>query len=232
MTFIVGIGHVSRTGKDTAAEALCRDLGFVRRGFADQLKELAFVADPLVTSATRTVNTNIGHGRLAWVVKSMGGWEAAKDTYPEVRVFLQNLGDGGRRVFGNDFWVDRLLESLGDEPKVVIPDVRYRSEADKIQALGGVVVRINRPGRDAKGHISETELTNWTGWDEEFENRRGIAELQADVVGWVKNQLQLRQTPVKGMSELIEPGPLDLDVLLHQSAGLTARRELMEDDPE
>ena len=37
---IVGIGHVKEVGKDTAAAALVRDLGFRRDSFADDLKEL------------------------------------------------------------------------------------------------------------------------------------------------------------------------------------------------
>ena len=192
--FIVGIGHVARTGKDTAAEALCRDLGFVRKGFADQLKELALAADPLVTSSTRTVNTDIGRGRLNWMVRSMGGWDQAKDTYPEVRRFLQDLGQGGRTVFGENFWIDRLMESLGDAERVVIPDVRHPNEADAIKAAGGVLIRINRPGRVASGHISETALVDYN-FDEEFNNDRSIADLQATVVAWVKNYLQVKDRP-------------------------------------
>lgn len=188
---IVGIGHVARTGKDTAALALCRDLQFVRKGFADQLKELALVADPLVTSATRTVNTNIGHGHLAWVVQGLGGWEPAKDNYPEVRKFLQRLGDGGRTVFGEDFWIDQLMRSIQSEPRVVIPDVRYPNEAEAIKAAGGVVIRINRPGVVGGGHVSETALAGWTGWDEEFTNGSDIQTLQSNVVAYVRNLIEV-----------------------------------------
>lgn len=189
---IVGIGHVARAGKDTAANALMRDLNFIRIGFADQLKELAMVADPLITSAVRTINTNIGHGHLAWTVQGLGGWEAAKDTYPEVRKFLQRLGDGGRKVFGENFWVDQALNAAhAHDGHVVIPDVRYENEADAIRAAGGVVIKIDRPGYVAQGHVSETALAGWDGWDEVFMNSGSVQDLQVDVVSWVKNRLEV-----------------------------------------
>jgi hypothetical protein len=151
------------------------------------------VADPLITSRTQTVNTQIGHGHLAWTVQGMGGWEAAKDMYPEVRKFLQRLGDGGRQVFGEDFWVDRLMERARSYDRVVIPDVRYPNEAAAIQELGGVVIRIDRPGHVPQGHVSETALAGWDGWDEIFSNHGSVQDLQTDVVLWAKNLFEVRK---------------------------------------
>lgn len=202
-SLIVGIGHVARVGKDTAATALCRDLGFVRYGFADQLKELALAADPLVTPAVKVINTGNGHGHLAWVTAGLGGWEAAKDSYPEVRRFLQRLGLGARQVFGEDFWIDRLLEKAGTDERVVIPDVRFRNEAEAIRARGGVLIRINRPGHVAAGHVSETDLVDFD-WDEEFANDRSVAELQQDIVAYVKNCLDWKlATPKQAKTKRI-----------------------------
>lgn len=188
--FIVGLGHVAQVGKDTAAAALCRDLGFVKVGFADQLRELAMKADPLVTSSVRTINKDVGHGRYAWVVQGMG-YEPAKNTYPEVRRFLQNLGAGAREVFGLDFWIDQAMARARKYERVVIPDVRYLNEAESIHAAGGVLIRIDRPGKVAHGHVSETELAGWDGWDETFVNATDVQALQANVVAFVKNRLEL-----------------------------------------
>lgn len=161
-TLIIGIGHVKRTGKDTAAAVLQEEFGFVRYAFAGPLLELAMEADPLVTSATRTVNTQVGHGRFAHTVRGLG-YEAAKNTYPEVRSFLQKLGVGARKVFGENFWVDQLMGQISRRPvnRVVVPDVRFINEAEAIKAAGGVVVRVDRPGFTASGHVSETELLGY-----------------------------------------------------------------------
>lgn len=191
--FIIGIGHVQRVGKDVAASALQRELGFTRYGFADQLKELSMAADPMVTATTRNVNVQIGHGKLSWVVGGMG-WEGAKDTYPEVRRFLQNLGSGARATFGEDFWVDQLFAKINrmNSARIVIPDVRYVNEVAAIKNAGGYVIRVNRPGAKAFGHESETELMNFTGWDEEFDNDREIDYLEKNVVSYVKNLIDVK----------------------------------------
>jgi hypothetical protein len=187
---IIGIGHVARVGKDTAAEALCRDLQFQRRALADPLKELALGADPLVTSMTRAMNINSGHGKLAWVVQGMG-WDGAKDAYTEVRGFLQRLGVSARDVFGEDVWLNQLFGWVerNNVERLVVPDVRFLNEAEAIKAAGGHVIRINRPGQVGAGHVSETELKDWGGWAAEFANDRWVADLQADVVAWAKGVL-------------------------------------------
>lgn len=198
---IVGIGHVARVGKDTAATALCRDLGFVRYGFADQLKALAMEADPLVTAQTQRVNVGIGHGRLKWVVQGLGGWEAAKDTYPEARAFLQNLGLGARKVFGEDFWVEQLFRKIAAEghENVVVPDVRFPNEAAAIRAAGGFLIRIDRPGHQPGGHVSETAGVG-IEFDHVVPNAGSLLELEQRVVDLVRTIIsdQLRAVEVGG----------------------------------
>jgi hypothetical protein len=191
---IIGIGHNMQVGKDTAAMALSRELGFIRRAFADPLKDLAFKADPVVSAGSRavTVNYDVGHGRLSWAVKGLG-WEGAKATYPEVRKFLQNLGLAAREVFGADFWVDTLLQSLSPNLNYVIPDVRFANEAEAIQNEGGYLIKITRPGRFGDGHPSETSLAEFEGWDFVYDNTGSIPELEAAVVGFVRERQQALQ---------------------------------------
>jgi hypothetical protein len=188
MGLIVGIGHVARTGKDVAANALSRDLGFQRRAFADKLKELALLADPLITTQVATANIAVGRGRMDWVVKGMG-WDEAKAVYPEVRRFLQELGTGARQVFGEDFWVKQAVEGIG-KANVVFSDVRFHSEVDAVHALGGKLIRIDRPGRVAEGHISETALSNFDGWDAVIQNTGTVQDLETAVVNQVKEWLK------------------------------------------
>lgn len=199
---LLGIGFVMRTGKDTAATALCRDLGFRRVGFADRLKDLALAADPLITSATRTVNVSIGHGRLAWLVKGLG-WEAAKDDVPEVRLFLQRLGVGARQVFGDDFWVEAAFQGIRPEDHIVFPDVRFPNEAEAIRSRGGKVIRIDRPGHRAGGHESETALCDYE-FDALVPNTGSVQELEQYVVdlvgGWIRDAS--RPPQLEGQTEL------------------------------
>jgi hypothetical protein len=192
---VVGFGHVARTGKSTASQALIRDLGFTEVSFAAKLKELALEADPIVVSAQRTINTAIGHGKLAWIVKGMGGWEVAKDQYPEVRTFLEKLGAGCRKVFGEDFWVKQALTNLDADKNYVVSDVRYLSEVQAIRDLGGFVFKITRPAHSpSSSRPSELDLADWDGWDTEFDNSGGVHELEVQVVDHVRALLKQQST--------------------------------------
>lgn len=184
---IVGIGHVARVGKDTAAQALCRDLGFRRIGFADKLKDLAMEADPMIF-ANQMTNVGVGSGHLRKIVVSHG-WERTKDSFTEARSFLQNLGVGARKIFGPNFWVEQALAGVSPEDNIVVPDVRFFEELEAIRALGGKTIRITRPGRLATGHVSEIALCEFDDWDATIDNNGSVIELEGKIVGTVRNWL-------------------------------------------
>lgn len=191
---IVGFGHVARVGKDTGASALTRDLGFYRLSFADPLKDLALEADPLVRQmSSAVVNIGTGAANLAHAVHGLR-WEGAKDTYPEVRRFLQSLGLGARKVFGENFWIDQVFSKMENGKDYVIPDVRFENEADAILAAGGLLIRIDRSGYKASGHTSETELADFDDWSAILRNDGDVREFQQAVVDYVKASDQWNQS--------------------------------------
>lgn len=188
---IVGLGHVKQVGKGSAAEGLQRDLGFREIGFADKLKELAMISDPIIY-ANAVTNVGVGSGRLAKLVQSVGGWDKAKDTFPEIRAYLQRLGEGGRAVFGDYFWIDQVFAQVIDEERVVVSDVRYRNEFEHILECGGKLIRIDRPGYLPVGHVSETDLAEIHDemWDAVVVNDGTVIQLQQKIVGIVKGFLK------------------------------------------
>lgn len=193
---IIGIGHTARVGKDTAAHALVRDLGYTRIGFADALKELAMEVDPMVLRMVGAVNVRPNHGTLKWVVQT-NGWEDAKQKTPEIRRILQNLGVGCRRVFGEDVWVDRVMRKAQSVEKLVIPDVRFPNEAEAIKAAGGYLVKIERNVYLPLGgtHESETALLDFDGWDLVIPNHGTITELETEIVTFARRlELDLGRT--------------------------------------
>jgi len=190
---LVGIGCASRVGKDTAADALCRTLGYRKIAFADKLKELAMEADPIVIPGLRITNVDVGHGRLAHTVRSWGGWEKAKDNVKEVRPFLERLGDGCRKVFGEDFWIEQALSEVDGHHKVVVSDVRKRNEAEYIKELGGKLIRIDRPGFAARDF--EWELTDYDGWDAVITNAGSIQDLEEKIIETVQGFLRGSVSP-------------------------------------
>ncbi|MET9425639.1 hypothetical protein ABZY06_33885 [Streptomyces sp. NPDC006540] len=153
----------ARSGKDTIAQRLITTRQYTRVAFADPLKELALSVGPVVD------NGNAGYqfqfARLSEVVNAVG-WERAKDEYPEVRRFLQALGQSVREL-DESFWLNiasrKIATAAGWNLPVVVTDVRYRNEADALRAAGFKMVRVLRKGVPDVGgaHASETELDDY-----------------------------------------------------------------------
>lgn len=191
---LVGIAYASRAGKDTAADALVRDLGYRKFAFADELKNLAFECDPIALPTPGTQNVNIGHNRLQHIVRWEGGWERAKDRYPEVRRFLENLGLGVRKCFGEDFWCDLVMRRAARAERAVISDVRFLNEFTAIAAAGGKLIKIVRPGHVPRQFEAELDDVPDSDWDLVVDNSGSVVDLQDAVVSFVK--ATYREAPV------------------------------------
>lgn len=169
-------------GKDTAAARLVSRYQFVRVAFADPLKDSALRLDPIVGAE----GTSYGSLpiRLSAVVNRYG-WDHAKNSYPEVRRTLQNLGEG-IRADDPDFWLRMALDKIRTADRwslpVVVSDVRYANEADALRSAGALMVRIERPGATAGGeaarHVSELDLDAYPA-DAVLNNSGTVAELNA-----------------------------------------------------
>jgi hypothetical protein len=92
------------------------------------------------------------------------GWERAKDTYPEVRRFLQHYGQTVREI-DLLFWVKGVrpaVRAAHDAGRpVVLTGCRYVNEADFLKAQGFSLVRITRPGQEPGSHVSEREMLGY-----------------------------------------------------------------------
>lgn len=171
MAKLVGLTGYAGAGKDAFAKSLKLRGGFERVGFADAVKEMALVLDPLLSTPENAVHDS-GLAYLSNIVMALG-WEEAKKI-PSVRQYLQVLGtDAVRNIVGTDAWVRaaeaKVIGHLREGRNVVITDVRFPNEAAFVKSYGGTVVKIMRPDVDAvNDHISDT----------------GIDDLEVDVVLW------------------------------------------------
>ncbi len=147
------------SGKDTAANVLVNEYGFTRIAFADAVRELALIVDPLILIEDEWQPDQLM--RLSKVVSEYG-WDWAKRALPEVRRLLQVIGtEGGRMLVGENVWVDILAKRFpdigSDEVRYVITDCRFDNEVEFVRNNGGKLVWINRPGLVSDGHASESE---------------------------------------------------------------------------
>jgi hypothetical protein len=154
---LIGLTGYASSGKDTFAKSLKLRGGFERVGFADAVKEMALVLDPLLIVPGENQNDLC---YLSELVKFYG-WEEAKK-HESVRMYLQVLGtDAVRDIIGNDSWVRaaeaKVIGHLREGRSVVMTDVRFENEAQFIKSYGGIMVRIEREGvGPVNGHISDT----------------------------------------------------------------------------
>lgn len=178
---IVGLIGKKRSGKDTFAGALIDAFSFTRVAFADPVRQAALDLDPYVgRPALPGQLAPQREIRLSDVIDSIG-WEAAKDYVPEVRRILENFGTNSIRKLDPDFWVRMAVEKIqATDGPVVVTDVRFPNEADKIRELGGYVVRIVRPGFESApgAHICETALDGYEA-DVTFYNDSTIEALHS-----------------------------------------------------
>lgn len=120
MTTLIGLLGGKGAGKDTAARYLCEKLGGKQYAIADELKYLV-------------------KGIYGFTDTQLWGTQAEKekaqeDGSPSPRSAMETVGTALRKVYGDDFQVQRLLSDIATEkpekPAVaIVSDVRYANEA-------------------------------------------------------------------------------------------------------
>lgn len=146
---ILGLSGTKGSGKDTVAAYLVKEHGFERKAFADPLKRsIAALFNIPFTEVDKLKNMEIlvGIGRIG--ESEYDQWIQYAG-YPGLhfREFIQRYGtEAHRDVFGEDFWLDYTLPVQGFYPgrAIVVTDVRFVNEADRVRLLGGYVVLIHR----------------------------------------------------------------------------------------
>jgi hypothetical protein len=168
---IIGLSGYAQVGKDTVANYLVENYGFVKVSFADPIREALYKLDPKIRV------DELAGVSLANAVDHMG-WEEVKRLSSDARELLQRLGtEVGREMFGKDFWVNQGLLRAKEHGNVVFADTRFMNEADAIRATGGQVWRITKPNHGpVNGHPSETAL-DYYRFDWTIPNYTSIDEL-------------------------------------------------------
>lgn len=150
---IIGLVGYARSGKDTVANYLVEEHGYLRQAFADPMREALLRLDPRI---------NVGEMRgvsLSEALKNLG-WEALKEHSDDVRHLLQRMGtEVGRQMFGEDVWVNKAMSITSHVDNVVFSDVRFTNEADAILRVGGRLWKITRPGvGPVNSHVSDSAM--------------------------------------------------------------------------
>jgi hypothetical protein len=180
---IIGFCGYAGAGKDTAAAAIKRAAnvsGVAQRfSFADPMRAMLAalgVSHEHMTDRALKEQPVPGLGR-------------------SYRQLAQTLGtEWGRVCHGEDFWVKALAARIDRSPcdLALIPDVRFPNEAAWLKSIGGVLIRVNRPGViPVHPHESERHVTEFQPYAELY-NAESQARLEYDAVELFRNIIQVR----------------------------------------
>ena len=145
---IIGISGKMYSGKSTVSDILRQsypELGFIDKPFAGPLKKS--LASMFNENIANFYNQDFKNNHI--LLPNM-----------TTREVMQKYGQAMRNIYKN-FWIYLNLKDYKKEKNWLIPDVRFRNEADAIQDLGGVVVRIESKRSLPSTDVSETALDNY-----------------------------------------------------------------------
>lgn len=176
---IIAISGKAGSGKDTIADYLVREHGFVKIGLADPMKrfckEIFGFSDEQLWGPSERRNA----GDPRWERVYHDGQMTVGLT---PRHALQRLGTEYGRAMHPDVWIRYALKHAREVLEndravyhakrakvycrsggrtrptgVVISDARFKNELDAVRAAGGKLWRVVRPGPSTGAHASETE---------------------------------------------------------------------------
>lgn len=186
---LIGLLGEKYTGKDTSADYLVNNYGFVKDHHAKPLKDAAKV---LFNFSDEQVN-----GSLKEVVDPRWGITPRQAMQFIGSLFRNNINDLIPGIQSN-FWVNllhmridkQLEEYMGEDLSTVVADVRFQNEVDEIKRKGGIVIKLIRDTNVVTDrHESEAGIVNITGFDYIIYNNGAKEELyaQLDAIMRVEN---------------------------------------------
>lgn len=160
---VIGLTGAAGSGKTTVARHIVETMGGERRPFAGPLKQML-----------QTFLEDQGAGMAMAIRMVSGDLKEEPTDYlggRTPRQAMQTLGTEWGRGLSPTLWVDAwrhgierasLQASVDGVPAlIVVDDVRFPNEVEAIRQLGGLIIRIDRPGSGLEGaagrHASETE---------------------------------------------------------------------------
>jgi len=171
-SLLIGITGKARSGKDTFAEMLERELDEALGVLS--LTSVASFADPI---------KDMLYGGLDLEDKDPEAEEVYGKSY---RYLAQALGtEWGREMIDPDIWVRAFHAQYKDDTNpIILTDVRFENEARFIRDRVGVIVHMERPDQEIiaeSGHKSEAGLKRFfDARDFIISNHAGLEELSAE----------------------------------------------------
>lgn len=186
---ILAFGHDKRVGKDTAGKFVVtalrmasakKPLNITKKGFADKIKAICY--DLYAWAGLRDKEFYEERPALKEVVLPLIGKSPR-------RIWIDFGNHVGRAVYTST-WTDYLLHTTKADV-LIITDMRFPEEAERIQSLGGRVYKIIRPAITRTPDEADDPLLDWTGWDGILVNHSDLHTFHDTVIREVMPWLQI-----------------------------------------
>jgi len=138
---LVGIMGRKGSGKDTCADYLVKQYGFVKKSFADPLKKVCqelflFTNEQLYGTLEQKETPDPRWFNCSpRTAMQFVGTDLFRDRLDEIMPGLK------KNIFTHHF---KLYYKENPNIKIVIADVRFKNEVDLIKSLGGVIIKLDR----------------------------------------------------------------------------------------
>jgi hypothetical protein len=193
---LIGLGAKGGIGKDTMGDYLVQKYGYIKKSFADNLKQcchslfridIESMYDQEKKAAQFRVPIIYGiyahQAVLEWMIENLSGFTPKSSCIPDaavnkhlwsVREVLQFVGSDIMRSHVPDYHIRTCIDSMDRNRKYVICDARFPNEGDAVISAGGMCMRLDRKSiiQDEKlsSHISETAMDKWEKWSYIIDN--------------------------------------------------------------
>ncbi len=138
---IVSICGFQGSGKDTIANYLISEYGFVKISFAGAIKDIASV----MFGWDRQKLEGLTKEDREWRETVDPWWEKQLNLPISPRYIMQQFGtELFRRHFHPDIWVKVVEKKLTEYENVVITDCRFPNEIKMVKDNGGILVHVER----------------------------------------------------------------------------------------
>jgi len=142
---LIGICGFQSSGKDTIADYLIKEYGFIKMSFASVLKDII------------SIMFGWSRDKLEGLTKEDREWRETVDSWwsntlkiPQLtpRYVMQYFAtDLFRNQFHPDIWVkivENKINNLSESKNIVFSDCRFENEINMIVRLGGKIIQVHR----------------------------------------------------------------------------------------
>lgn len=209
---LIGVMGKKRHGKDTVGDYITNRHNFDKTAFAKPLKDMCRIGFLLTDDELNGCNKEIKNqywGKSTREILQFVGTEMFREKLQELMPELgsdfwvrrfQVYYESQRKLAEAELETVRpVLEKYSKRDDVksflrdlqyncVVTDVRFQNECDIIKQLGGIVIKVDRPGLESNDeHVSEKTIDSITGYDYKIVNDGSFDDLHHKIEKVLEN---------------------------------------------